>query len=459
MASYSLDTVWKPRVKPPWRELLYESWQLGPSVVGSYLEILRHQRIAAGAIRRIQARRLARVIRHARRDVPYYRSAFPGGSESSATDAFTDLSLLPIIDRSILADHWTEFRARDATRYTPRSRRTGGTFGRPIQVLLDRRTRALRMAYDLVRRQWAGWTTGDRTAVLTAPLGYFGGGEIDFDTLYTIDLPRKMLLLNPGRLDEQRLRDLSRLVGEYRPDSLRGFPSMLVLLAHFLDAEKIKVRPRSVMTGGELILDWQRRFLEDAFGRTVFDRYGMWESVAAASQCEQGSYHVLPNLGYVEILRNGRPCGPGEAGELVGTHLVNHSMPLIRYNMHDVVAWTGQLCPCGRGTPTLSIIGGRGRDLLVTRSGYAVVPAGLLTRIAPSLPIEKLQFYQEKKGEVLVRIARGRGYTSEHTRILLDEIGRHLGDAVTVSWEYVEDIPRTSSGKYQFVISHVPLEL
>lgn len=459
MASCSLQAGWEKRVKFPWRELLYESWQLGPSVIELYLEILRHQRIAAGAIRRMQARRLARVIRYARRDAPYYRSAFPDGSESPATDAFTDLSRFPIIDRSILADHWTEFRARNATRYTPRSRRTGGTFGRPIQVLLDRRTRALRMAYDLVRMQWAGWTTGDRTAVLTAPLGYFGGGEIDFDTLYAIDLPRKMLLLNPGHLDEQRLRDLSRLVGEYRPDSLRGFPSTLVLLARFMDAEKIKVRPRSVMTGGELILDWQRQFLEDAFGCTVFDRYGMWESVAAASQCEEGGYHVLPGLGYVEILRNGHPCGPGEAGELVGTHLVNHSMPLIRYNMHDVAAWTGKRCACGRETPTLSVIGGRGRDLLVTRNGYAVVPAGLLTRIVPSLPIEKLQFYQEKKGEVLVRIVRGRGCTQEHTQMLLHEIERYLGDSVKVSWEYVEDIPRTSSGKYQFVISRVPLEL
>lgn len=443
----------------PWRELLYESSQFGPWVVESYLELLRHERMAARTIRRIQNRRLARIIRHAWREVPYYQRALPEGSESSGADAFTDLGRFPIIDRSILADHWSEFRARDVTRYAPRSRRTGGTSGRPLEVLLDRRTRALRMAYDLVRMQWAGWKPGDRSVVFTVPLGYFGGGTIDFDALYAIDAPRNTLLLNGARLDEQRLRDLSRLVGEYRPDSLRGFPSTLVLLARFLDAEKIRIRPRSVMTGGELILDWQRRFLKDAFGRGVFDRYGMWESVAAAAQCEQGQYHLLPELGYVEILRNGRPCGPGEAGELVGTHLVNHSMPLIRYNMHDVAAWTGQRCPCGREAETLSIIGGRGRDLLVTRSGYAVIPAGLLTLIVPSLPIEKLQFYQEKKGEVVVRIVRGSGYTADHTRMLLGELERHLGDSVTLSREYVEDIPRAPSGKYQFVISHVPLEL
>jgi hypothetical protein len=43
--------------------------------------------------------------------------------------------------------------------------------------------------------------------------------------------------------------------------------------------------------------------------------------------------------------------------------------------------------------------------------------------------------------------------------MLLHEIERHLGDSMTISWEYVEDIPRASSGKYQFVVSHVPLEL
>ena len=446
-------------MKFPWRELLYESWQLGPCVVESYLEILRHQRKAAQTIRQMQARRLARVIRYAGRDVPYYRSVLPEHSESSGADALTDLGRFPIIDRSILADQPGQFKARHAARYAPRPRRTSGTTGKPIEVLLDRRTRALHAALTLIRMQWAGWKPGDRIAIFNVPLGYFGGGKIDFDTPYTLDAAGRMLILNAARLDDRRLRQFSRLLGEYRPDILRGFPSTLILLARSMDAEKMKIRPRAIMTGGELVLEWQRRFLESSFGCTVFDFYGMWESVAAAAQCERGGYHLIPECGYIEILRNGRPGGPGEAGELIGTHLRNYSMPLIRYNTHDVVAWTGQVCPCGRATPTLSIIGGRGRDLLVTKTGYCVIQAGLATRFVPPLPVEKLQFYQEKKGEALIRIVRRSGYRPEHTRMLLDELTKEVGDSMAFSWEYVDDIPRGPSGKYQFVISHVQLEL
>lgn len=112
-----------------------------------------------------------------------------------------------------------------------------------------------------------------------------------------------------------------------------------------------------------------------------------------------------------------------------------------------------------RATPTLSIIGGRGRDLLVTKTGYCVIQAGLATRFVPSLLVEKLQFYQEKKGEALIRIVRRSGYTPEHTRMLLDELTKEVGDSMAFSWEYVDDIPRGPSGKYQFVVSHVQLEL
>jgi len=70
-----------------------------------------------------------------------------------------------------------------------------------------------------------------------------------------------------------------------------------------------------------------------------------------------------------------------------------------------------------------------------------------------------LQFYQEKKGEALIRIVRRSGYRPEHTRMLLDELTKEVGDSMAFSWEYVDDIPRGPSGKYQFVISHVQLEL
>jgi phenylacetate-coenzyme A ligase PaaK-like adenylate-forming protein len=186
-----------------------------------------------------------------------------------------------------------------------------------VEVLLDRRTRALNAAFTLIRIQWAGWKPGDKTVFFNVPLGYFGRGKIDLETPYTLDASRKTLILNAARLDDQRLRQFSRLVGEYRPDILRGFPSTLILLARFMGIEKIKIHPRAVMTGGELVLDWQRRFLEGAFGCAVFDYYGMWESVAAAAQCNRGSYHLITRARICRD-RSQRPCLRSRRGRRVG---------------------------------------------------------------------------------------------------------------------------------------------
>ena len=91
-----------------------------------------------------------------------------------------------------------------------------------------------------------------------------------------------------------------------------------------------------------------------------------------------------------------------------------------------------------------------------------MLPAGQVTaKLDPPVRIEKLQFYQEHKEELLVRIVRGNGHTEDDTRRLLAQVDRMLEGAVRLRWAYVEDIdiPRTSSGKYPYVISHVPLEL
>ena len=156
----------------------------------------------------------------------------------------------------------------------------------------------------------------------------------------------------------------------------------------------------------------------------------MWEMVAFAPQCGRGSCHLIPELSYVEVLRNGRPCQPGEVGEIVGTHLDNYAMPLIRYNMNDLATPVGSPCECGRTLGSIRLIGGKGRNLVVTPRGYVVLPAGHVTaKLDPPVRIEKLQFYQEHKEELLVRIVRGNGHTEDDTRRLLAQVDRMLEGA------------------------------
>jgi phenylacetate-CoA ligase len=285
-------------------------------------------------------------------------------------------------------------------------------------------------------------------------------GSVSADVPFKVDRARGELFLNGSRLSEERLQAFARQVVDFRPQFLRGFPSLLVLLAREMNALRRPVRLKAVLTGAELLGEIQREYLEQTFKCRVYDWYNMWENVATAIQCERGTYHLIPELGFVEIMRGGRACQSGEVGEIVGTHLDNYAMPLVRYNMNDLATPVDSPCECGRTLGSIRLIGGKGRDLVVTPRGYVVLPAGQVTaRLDPPVRIEKLQFYQEHKEELLVRIVRGNGHTEDDTRRLLAQVDRMLEGAVRLRWEYVEDIPRTSSGKYPYVISHVPLEL
>jgi phenylacetate-CoA ligase len=419
--------------------------------------MLRRHRLSSDQIHRYQAQRIEAILQHALQQVPAYRRA-----PAVQGDGLRALEQFPLLDRSTLLERWEEYVARNARRYSPKLVRTGGTTGKPVSLYLDGRTRALWNMMVLLRRQWAGWKPGDRSVLLHPfhRLPSYLRRPVDPETPYEVDRSRRELFLNAGKLDDWRLGQFSRLLVEFRPQILRGYPSRLILLARALRSSHARLRLRAVLTGGELLGDEHRRYLEETFGCKVYDWYNMWENVATALQCEQGTYHLIPELGYVEILRNGISCKSGEVGEIVGTHLGNFSMPLIRYNMNDLASPIRLPCPCGRNTQTLALIGGRGRDIIVTPTGYVVLQNAFISgKINPPIPVEKLQFYQERKEEVLVRIVRGNGYTEDDTRRLLAELDTIFVGGVKLDCEYVEDIPRTPSGKYPFVVSHVPLEL
>ena len=57
--------------------------------------------------------------------------------------------------------------------------------------------------------------------------------------------------------------------------------------------------------------------------------------------------------------RDGKALPPGEAGEIVVTHLATRDFPFIRYRTGDVAVLDERRCPCGRGLPLLKDIQGR----------------------------------------------------------------------------------------------------
>ena len=148
------------------------------------------------------------------------------------------------------------------------------------------------------------------------------------------------------------------------------------------------------------------------------------------------------------------PSRPGQIGRLVGTGLGNRATPLIRYDVGDLaVVSLKERCECGRGGLLLDSIVGRTEDYIVTPDSRFVGRLDHLFKDAKH--VRMAQLYQETPAVLEIRIVKAPGYTSEDEAETLKEARRRLGDSIKIVFAYVDDVQRTATGKFRFVLSKV----
>jgi phenylacetate-CoA ligase len=249
-----------------------------------------------------------------------------------------------------------------------------------------------------------------------------------------------------------------RQLRRVRPRILFGYASGLHRFAGFVRQHACRdISFDGVISSAEVLLPGVRRFIEETFGCKVLDRYGSKELGGIACECEaQAGLHVSAENNYVEILRDGRPCRPGEVGEIVVTNLNNLGMPFIRYHTEDSGAWRSEgRCACGRAAPMLDSVQGRLVDSFRTRDGRTVwggfAGAGYNDLADPA--IKQFQVIQKSLDLVVVRLVK----EGEIPTAVLDRLRRTMqttfGDHVRVEYEFPETIPVLPSGKHRYAYS------
>jgi phenylacetate-CoA ligase len=131
--------------------------------------------------------------------------------------------------------------------------------------------------------------------------------------------------------------------------------------------------------GGEPAM---RAKLERAWGASVTEAMGIGDiSVSLWGECEQKQGMHFSGRGFVHIelidpeTGAAKPIADGAEGELVLTHLVNRSAPLLRFRTRDHVRLNVGRCACGRASPRVRCIG-RTDDMLIVR-GVNVFPSAV----------------------------------------------------------------------------------
>lgn len=408
---------------------------------------LMSRELADPDVHRERQRALLRRLFREARQIPAYAVH---AQRDRDTDPLEQLRSFPLIDKHEVLRHPGDFiqgGRLPSHRFTVAA--TSGTTGTPFDVYRSINSMLTEEAFHLQHWHWAGWRPGQRQAVLRGESVV--PAERSQPPYWFEDLAGDQLLLSTRHLDRDTASHFANRLRRFGTRVLRAYPSAAHDLATFAEECGIPLRIDAVITGSEMLYDFQRGRIERVLGARVYDFYSMTERVAFAAECERGRMHVNPEYGIVEILDpQGRPTN--DDGVLVGTSLHNFVMPLIRYRMGDTARWSREPCPCGRTYPVIERISGRLADQLFDREGRAVNGTLIGFAFDGMKNIRKAQVAQVAWDRWEIRIVPARGYNTRDGERVLANLARQVSARVSARVVLVSDIAALPSGKYQWVV-------
>jgi phenylacetate-CoA ligase len=359
-----------------------------------------------------------------------------------------DVRRLPILTKAAVLDASGDMVSSRYPRWLRHTAYTGGTTGMPLA--LERDVFSIGNEHAFVRRQydWAGIGMSDRCAFLT---GRLVAKPDQTDRLYAYDSCMKELILSTYHLSPQTAVQYAKVMQEYKVKALIGYPSSAHLLAQVCLDDGPKLRLSAVLTSSEVLTDSMRKTIETAFGCRVFDFYGSAERVCYIHTCEAGSYHIVPEYGLTELM----PLDDAEPQRcrIVSTGFWNLAMPLVRYDLGDVVVKGERPCSCGRAFEVIQQIVGRQGDSIITPSGRQFGAAILTHLLYGTGHILESQIIQDARDHVTIEYVASPGFSAQDMQAFEGLIHMHLPSELRVDFKAVEAVKRTSSGKIKPVVS------
>ena len=324
-------------------------------------------------LRALQLQRLQHSLRHAYRNVAYYRRSFDQrGVHPDDLRSLDDLASFPFTTKAELRENYPFGMFAVPREQVVRVHASSGTTGKPTVVGYTQRD--IDTWAGLVARSVhaAGGRAGDIVHIAYG-YGLFTGG---LGAHYGAErLGCTVVPMSGGQTPKQ-----VQLICDFRPDIIMVTPSYLLAIAEEFSRQGLDPRECSLrvgILGAEPWTEAMRAQIESVMGMDAVDIYGLSEVMGpgVASECiETKDGPVLwEDHFYPEIIDpdTGRVLQDGELGELVLTSLTKEALPIVRYRTRDL---TRLLPPTARSMRRLGKIVGRSDDMLIVR-GVNVFPS------------------------------------------------------------------------------------
>jgi len=132
-------------------------------------------------------------------------------------------------------------------------------------------------------------------------------------------------------------------------------------------------------------------------------------------------------------------------------------MPLIRYEIGDTAILGSEKCSCGLVLPTLKKVTGRIIEHFLLNDG-TTVPGEFFILLLGVLyneggRFEKFQIIQEDYDKIRINYVALKEISDQYKNDVGKKIKIAMGPECKITWDKVDDIPKTPSGKYLYTKS------
>lgn len=405
--------------------------------------IRRNVWLSEKEIKKIQEKKMKKIIRFAYNNVKFYNDSFKiAGIKPGDIKTIKDLRKIPILNKNDLRDNTKDFVSKKVNLKKCKVKATSGSTGKPLKIIENRQSEAYGIAMRYRAYLENGFKFSHKIAEFTHPRHIVNK---------SLRLTNSLGILRKHRISIFKpVETHIKKINQIKPDIIEGYPSTLKLIAL---QDKGIYQPKKIFTTSESISDENRKIIKEKFKCDVIDFYGCTEIPRIAWECsEHEGYHIDADEVILELVNS--PNNKNE-GEILVTTLYNYCMPLIRYKVGDYGIRKNKPCSCGRGLPLIKRIEGRTDDFITLPDGKKVSPRciNLLDEIKG---IKDYRTIQKEKNLFLVQIVKNKQFSKKTLLLAKKQIKKGcLGMDVKVKFQFLDEIPKDPSGKIRTVISEV----
>jgi phenylacetate-CoA ligase len=402
--------------------------------IGNYIRELELFDNKAIDYESVPRKRLDGLLDHAIRTVPFYASYRKWNS----------LYDYPIINKKILKNNFNDFLSSAYKINSLITGQTSGSYGTPFTFYFTKQKKARKTAEIIHYNEKVGFKLGMSHA------------HIALRNKSSVELfLQNQTLLKPVGMGYEWSERVWNIFKKKNLKVIIGYTSALLMLAEWLQTREKpdSYRPKVVIAIAEPLGVERRLYLEEQFGSTVISRYACTEAgLIAQERIDDRRFYANNASLILEVvaLNSEKPVIPGETGRLLITDLYSYAMPLIRYDIGDIVTLSADSLNEHR-VAVLDSVEGRSVELITSADGKKISPIAIDDVFDGLVDITRFQFIQKNKSSYVVKLI-AKPIQNRDTCIAT-RLHSLLGKNISIEFEYVNDIHSLPSGKRPYVMN------